>query len=325
MKAMSQPMAERCAIVRTGTKAFAPGKMLLSGAYAVLHGAPAVVLAISRGAVADTGKDAEHVSAELRAALGGGDVANARPARAPHVSVAALFEGDTKLGLGASAAGLVAALGALARLRDEDVGAMEVRAEIFAAAKRAHAAAQSGGSGVDVAASVYGGLLSYTLTDGVAKVTPIAYPAGLVVEAFFSGRSASTKDMRARVDALYSREPARFAQLMADLSGDAVSACAAIGSGDIAGFVGAVRGQVFGLSALGREADAPIVLPSFMELDGLAQSTAGVFTGSGAGGGDVALYMGPRPSSEPLRARARELGLSPFIFEHDALGLRSID
>ncbi len=296
--------------------------MLLSGAYAVLHGAPAVVLAVSRGAVADTRRDAEHVSDELRAALAG----DAEPNGCiPHVSVTALFEGDKKLGLGASAAGLVAALGALARLRHDDLRAPEVRADIFAAARKAHASAQSGGSGVDVAASVQGGLLAYTLTHGVAKIEPLAYPEKLVVEAFFSGRSASTKDMRARVDALAAREPSRFAQLMAELSREAVTARAAIASGDVAGFLGAVRAQVFGLSALGREADAPIVLPSFMELDGLAQATAGVFTGSGAGGGDIALYMGQRGSSPALRDRARELGLSPFVFERDALGLRSID
>lgn len=303
-------------------KAFAPGKMLLSGAYAVLHGAPAVVLAVSRGAVADTRKTADHVSDELRAALSATTGVTANP---PHVSVAALFEDGKKLGLGASAAGLVAALGALARQRHDDVRSPELRAEIFAAARAAHASAQSGGSGVDVAASVHGGLLSYTLTDGAAQIEPLAYPEKLVVEAFFSGRSASTKDMRARVDALATRDPARFAALMAELSRDASSARAAVVASDVSGFMGAVRGQLFGLFALGREADAPIVLPAFMELDGLAQTTGGVFTGSGAGGGDVALYMGQRASSQALRDRARELGLSPFVFERDALGLRSID
>jgi len=305
-------------------KTFAPGKMLLSGAYAVLHGAPAVVLAVSRGAIADTRKDAEHVSDELRAALAADPVTPALPP--PHVSVVALFEGDKKLGLGASAAGLCAALGAIAELRQQDVRTDDVRSKIFLAARAAHAKAQSGGSGVDVAASVHGGLLSYTLSsEGDATVEPIAYPAKLVVEAFFSGRSESTKDMRGRVDAFQIREPARFAALMSELGRDATTARNAIASGDVSGFLGAVRAQVFGLSALGREADAPIVLPSFVELDGLAQTTAGVFTGSGAGGGDIALYMGPRPSSEALRERARDLGLSSFVFERDALGLRRMD
>jgi phosphomevalonate kinase len=305
-------------------KAFAPGKMLLSGAYAVLHGAPAVVLAVSRGAVADTRKDATHVSDEVLAALAAmGD----KSITAPHVSVSALFEGDKKLGLGASAAGLVAALGALARLRHDDIRTKEVRARIFLAARDAHASAQSGGSGVDIAASVHGGLLVYTLQGEHAEplIQPLAYPQDLVVEAFFSGRSASTKDMRARVDALATREPARFSQLMSELSRDARDAHAAMLRADVRGFVGAVRAQLYGLSALGREADAPIVLPAFMDLDGLAQATAGVFTGSGAGGGDIALYMGPRPSSHELRERAIDLGLSSFAFERDALGLSSID
>ncbi|MDP9002088.1 MAG: hypothetical protein M3O46_18505, partial [Myxococcota bacterium] len=51
-------------------RAIAPGKLLLTGAYAVLEGAPAIVAAIDRYAVADASRADQRPSAEVRAALG---------------------------------------------------------------------------------------------------------------------------------------------------------------------------------------------------------------------------------------------------------------
>jgi phosphomevalonate kinase len=141
-------------------KVFAPGKLLLTGSYAVLEGAPAIVCAVDRYAVARTaGVDAEAVqgtpvSPEIAAAMdGGGD--------APDVDVSSLFSNGKKLGLGSSAAAVVAALGHVAAARGLDLGEAPVRRTIFDRARAAHGTVQSGGSGVDVAASVYGGVLSY--------------------------------------------------------------------------------------------------------------------------------------------------------------------
>ena len=51
-------------------RARAPGKLVLSGAYAVLEGAPALVAAVDRYVVADTARAAELVTPEVRAAIG---------------------------------------------------------------------------------------------------------------------------------------------------------------------------------------------------------------------------------------------------------------
>ena len=74
----------------------APGKLVLSGAYVVLDGAPAIVAAVDRYAVADTSRAPDFVSDELRAAFG-----SEQP---PHVDVSALRADGRKLGLGSSAA-----------------------------------------------------------------------------------------------------------------------------------------------------------------------------------------------------------------------------
>jgi phosphomevalonate kinase len=204
-------------------RAFAPGKLLLTGGYAVLEGAPAIVCAVDRYAVASSpggasGRSQKAVSPEIAAALGG-------VAEPPDVDVSSLFSKAQKLGLGSSAAALVAALGHVAAARGENLVEAPVRRAIFDRARAAHGSVQSGGSGVDVAASVYGGVLSYKLNAVRApSVVAVELPVGLHVDAYWSGYSVRTSDMRARVDRLKQKDVSLFAACMTDLSDAAMAA-----------------------------------------------------------------------------------------------------
>ena len=83
-------------------KARAPGKLVLSGAYAVLEGAPAIVTAVDRYVTADPARRAELVTPEVSVALGA--------EHAPWFDASELREDGEKLGLGSSAAIVVASL-----------------------------------------------------------------------------------------------------------------------------------------------------------------------------------------------------------------------
>src|SRR5688572_33181913 len=91
----------------------APGKLVLSGAYSVLEGAPALVAAVDRYALADEAREAPLITAEVRAAIAAGYLIEAPwfDASALRADAAA---GGRKLGLGSSAAILVASLAACA-------------------------------------------------------------------------------------------------------------------------------------------------------------------------------------------------------------------
>ena len=78
----------------------APGKVVLSGAYAVLEGAPAIVSAVSRYVSCDAERVAERLTPEVLAALPSGPF--------PAFDASELRDGGSKLGLGSSAAILVA-------------------------------------------------------------------------------------------------------------------------------------------------------------------------------------------------------------------------
>lgn len=290
----------------------APGKMLLTGGYAVLEGAPAIVIAVDRYARAEVGSKSEKPSAEVAEALGD---------KAPACDASALYEGDRKMGLGSSAAVLVASLGAdfIARGKalDEDA-----RARIFARARDAHAVVQNGGSGVDLAASTYGGVLRYTLHAGKAWVTSLELPFTLHWRAYFSGTSARTSELRQKVDDLRESNRPAWEAAMGRLGTASELAAEHLLEGSGRGIVQAARAFAEALEQLGDDADAPIVPLEFKRLGVAAGVQNAAFFPSGAGGGDVGIYLGTAPPSDDFDARAKQLGMTPLDLKLDTQGVR---
>src|SRR5262245_28908348 len=144
--------------------ASAPGKLIITGEYAVLDGAPAIVVAVDRRAIAQRNATPRGsspfllaVADEIAARRGASDPA-ARAALEISVDSTAFYDRMTKLGLGSSAAVTVAAIALALRTDDQDL--------ILEIALAAHARAQgprgARGSGADIAASVYGGTIVFT-------------------------------------------------------------------------------------------------------------------------------------------------------------------
>jgi len=117
----------------------------------VLEGAPAIVSAVSRYAIADTAKAAEMITPEVKAAIG------TQPA--PWFDASALRGPRGKLGLGSSAAILVASLAALELERRRELTGEALGRAVLEHALGAHRAAQGGGSGVAEALGLVPGAL----------------------------------------------------------------------------------------------------------------------------------------------------------------------
>jgi phosphomevalonate kinase len=274
----------------------APGKLVLTGAYAVLEGAPAIVAAVDRYAVADS------------------DVPGEVDVRALH------DEAGSKLGLGSSAAAVVVSHAARMFGRGEDPRHPSVRAALFRHARESHARQQGGGSGVDVAASVFGGVLRYTLERAAPVLHAVEFPNHLEVVAYFSGTSARTSDLRARVDAFRGRPGS--GRIFATLRRCAEQAAQAMDRAIAGDFVDAARDFGCALDRLGQAADAPIVLPAFAELATMAEDEGGAFLPSGAGGGDVAVWLGTAAPSDAFERRAEALSLRRLPLSIDRGGVR---
>lgn len=291
-------------------RVFAPGKIVLTGAYAVLEGAPAIVLATTRGAYADASRVALSPSAEVRAAIG--------DAAAPHVDASQLFVGARKLGLGSSAAVLVASLAAREAQRGADLSDPKKRDALFHTARAAHAEAQGGGSGIDVAASVYGGVLRYSL----GSHERIALPAGTRITVLACATSARTSDLRAQVDRLARANPIAYRACMDDLASIARDAASAAANGNRGALVDAIQRTSRSLIALGAAAGAPIVPAGFDALADAAIAEGSGFCVSGAGGGDVAIFVGSSAPSSAFLERAHALGLFTLDCNLDEKGVR---
>lgn len=300
-------------------KVRAPGKLVVSGAYAVLEGAPAIVAAVDRFVVADASRPAPMITPEVRAALG-----EAAAARAPFFDASALRARDAatgeerKLGLGSSAAIVVASLGAIEVAASGALSDAELSARVLPRALEAHRAAQGGGSGIDVVASAVGGFVRCRRVDARLEHGAHAIPSGVTLRAFASASARSTPEMIARVRALATRDAAAHARVFAALR-DASERCAA--AADAASFVAAIGAFADALSLLGAASESPIVPREIASIDRRARAAGGVLYPSGAGGGDVVLHVGTSAPSAEIEALARSAGLVPLALAFGARGL----
>jgi phosphomevalonate kinase len=294
-------------------KTRAPGKIVLSGAYAVLEGAPAIASAVDRFVVADALRTTPSPTPEVRAAFDG--------EQAPAVDASALFAGKKKLGLGASAAILVASLAAKVALERGPLADVELASAVFSRALRAHADAQGGGSGVDVAASAFGGTIAFRRGGERPEALAVKLPPDLVIAVWWSGRPASTSELIGRVRALRERARTRYVRLIEAQAAAALEAELALGRADSAAFVRALDAQRSALDALGAAAGAPIVDDGARELGDAAAALGGAALPAGAGGGDVLVFAGLGPAPMEFAARARGSGYEKLEL---ALGARGV-
>jgi phosphomevalonate kinase len=297
-------------------KAKAPGKVVLSGAYAVLEGAPAIVSAVNRYVLCDTELAPERITPELRAALPDGPF--------PGFDASELRDGAHKLGLGSSAAILVAALAAVRAPEFSDDDAL--RAAIEAPALRAHREAQGGGSGIDVAASTRGGtLIARRSEHGALEIEAVPLPSSLRVEVWASGVSASTPELLRAVADFRQHSPLDYEQLMSELGAAAARAAAALRAAQSEAFVAELSAQRELLSRLGSASSVPIVTPEVQQLAEWAKPCGAAVLPSGAGGGDVVLWVGVEASPSPFRELASSLGHRLIPVQLHARGVFAFD
>ncbi len=290
------------------TRWSAPGKVVVVGEYAVLDGAPALVAAVDPGvtvrvwpdpvrrATSPTG-DTRFVDAALHAA----DAPPAHYAFAdadPDAGASGAGLGG-KPGLGGSAAATVAAVAAARHLR----GAPLDRAVIGRIAAEVHHAVQGSGSGIDVAASTWGGMLRF-VRDAPPRQVP-EVPLTVV----YSGASAATGPRVARYRAWVGREAF-------------VAASTALVDAFHDDPAGVLREAGARLMAMAEAAGIDYLTPALARLAALADAHGGAAKPSGAGGGDSVVAWLPDPDARAAYVAAAAREGFPTLATHLAAGVR---
>jgi phosphomevalonate kinase len=311
--------------------ASAPGKLVWLGEYAVLERAPALVMAVNRrarvrltAALQDTSERTPSAAPRAGASRSVDTFLRADPSMlqavareldgaaaaaaslCAEVDSDALFmragEGPVKLGLGSSAALIVATAGALCALIGRPLPNVD-------ALIRMHRNGQTGrGSGVDVAAALHGGVSIYRLDDRTPRCEPVDFPSELQWCCVWSGRAASTRDLLVRMAAWREASPSRYEAAMAPLKEAAEAGVRAIAHGAPDAVLDALREYGRQLGCLGDASGIDIVCQEHREIGAIATACGVAYKTCGAGGGDVgvAATRDPLALAEFRRRAARE-------------------
>jgi phosphomevalonate kinase len=323
--------------------ATAPGKIVVSGEYAVLVGAPALVQALDRRVVVRfapgerdwrftsygfTGS-ARHTLHELQGqrALALDDPAfmtqhvlhaiTAADARCDwpqavdvELDSRAGFERGAKLGIGTSAAVCVALTAACCRYLGLEIDVLRVALD-------AHARAQGGrGSGLDVAAAHRGGLIRYARGTPLPSIETLAWPTNVHRLAIWTRESAVTVGYIERFDRWRRAERRRSLEALVDAASTAAHALS-----DAASFVRELRGFAVRLAELDRESGLGVFSPAHLRLADMAGSAV-VYKPCGAGGGDLGLACSDDLAAlAAFGAAAADNGFSPLQLEREQHGV----
>lgn len=285
--------------------ATAPGKVVLTGEYAVLDGAPAVCMAINRRARAVVSEIAGNVS-QVKAPgfsdalaqfqmtqdrvewLNGGAVFD--------IVAAVLQSGYTRSGSSLDItldtrsfidddSGLKIGIGSSAALTVAFSAAVSGSAEVRELARNAHKILQgASGSGLDIACSTRGGLIGFRVAG--AEVTDLKWPQDLQFRLIWTGVAVSTVDKISQLMA-HPDKPSRAALVSA-----AEAMAVTWAGGDASAIIENLADYAKQLRTFGIDHELGIFDAGHDSLWRAARAANLVYKPCGAGGGDVGIVFG---------------------------------
>lgn len=349
-------------------KTSAPGKMILLGEYAVLEDAPALVCAVNKFAVV-TMEPLPGMEFRFSApSLGLVDLpfvvtpkghVRFDPSLAPgKLKRLSLFSGifeyayahikpqknhgwfidintddfysqalHTKFGFGSSAALCSALVAAMAKAfgQNSDAGAL------FRLALNAHHFAQGKiGSGIDIAASYFGGYLIYqrVFPDDPPDKLPQKIGAcdGLHFKPVFTGRSASTRTLVRGVNQLKEHSPEIYIGIMNQLKQISLQGSLHFKEHNTTDFLDDVVLFYQALKELGDRSGMPIISESHQKIFDIARAEGVAYKPSGAGSGDIGiLFSDDTRRLSKAEEKVRTAGYFPLEIKVEEQGVRVLE
>ncbi|MCL6570529.1 MAG: phosphomevalonate kinase [Bacillus sp. (in: Bacteria)] len=345
-----------------------PGKLLIAGEYAVIEpNQQAVVIAVNRYITAtiepskqnklslpqfgmdnitweDSGKEVQFSIVDQRLRFIQNSIMitnqflreNSVTLYPFHLTIdSALDDPSTgrKYGLGSSAAIVVAVVSAMLMLYGEQE-APPTLAQVFKLSAIAHLKTQKNGSGVDIAASTFGGWLVYSsfnpkwvgdeLQEGInlsefikkpwpnLAITPIKPPANLTFCVGWTKESASTAPMITAVQKFRARKQEAYSQFLQESSQAVSHLIKSFEENDNQESISSLKQNRNALRMLSKQADITIETSKLKDLCAVAEKY-GSGKSSGAGGGDCGIaFIKDVDQIEALKEAWRNTGILPL-------------
>jgi phosphomevalonate kinase len=230
-----------------------------------------------------------------------------------------------KLGLGSSAATAVAIDAVLhaAFLADHPTeSAVETVARLLVPGREAQGNA---GSGIDLAASLCGGLLGYRIRDEQIEIRPLSMPDAVRTCFVWAGEPASTADLLAAWRRSRERAPREHGGLLGEMQSVASAGVEAVerGDADVLLACWSDYGEIMG--KMNDLVGCEVVTTEHRMANGFAQLLDGVYKPCGAGGGDLGMAASLDPEfGSRMRHLCRQAGLKTLSVRPDPQGVRVI-
>ncbi len=245
-----------------------------------------------------------------------------------------------KYGLGSSAAVVTSVITAMLKLFLPDEPSKDI---IFKLAALSHVITQKNGSGADVAASTYGGILNYSSfqaewlleeynkTPSVSSlvekdwtyfsVEPLEIPDHIYFCVGWTGKAASTAELVDKVLQLKEERPNLFEEFLLNSKVAVGTFFAGLRKSDASLLFKGVKENRKALAKLGRDANVPIETPMLAKLCDLAEELGGAGKPSGAGGGDCGIaFMPSKEKAEQLLKVWEQNGIKPLTIRPNYSG-----
>ncbi len=249
-------------------------------------------------------------------------------------------ESGNKYGLGSSAAVVTSVVAAILKKFLAEAPSQEL---IFRLAAISHVKTQGNGSGADVAASSYGGLLQYSSfqaewlrdaylhSDSIMELLemdwvyysskPIKMPKNIYFCVGWTGKPASTAKLVDKILQLKSDNFAAFDSFLKNSENAVGDFLTGMEEENVELLLKGVRKNRQALSTVGKDANTPIETPLLSKLCDLAESLGGAGKPSGAGGGDCGIaFMPTQEKADELMKLWEKAGIKPLTLQPNSHG-----
>lgn len=253
-------------------------------------------------------------------------------------------ESGIKYGLGSSAAVVTAVIKAI--IEKHDIASTPTL--LFKLAAIAHVETQGSGSGADVAASSFGGMLMYTsfqaewlksahdnaitITELVERewpyfsVKPIELSDVVQMMIGWTGSPASTKQFLKKIDLLKKKDVDVYSQFIDQSAAAVDSIIRGIEFSDKKQILVGVDSNRQALANLGKNAEADIETAQLKILCDIAEQHGGAGKPSGAGGGDCGIvFLSDAEQAEQVIREWEKAGIRPLTLKMNLHGARGDD